>query len=140
MTAINRIMAVCLAGIVMSVLIGFAAKAQGQGDGGEDWCLYHTGPQDKPLPTLCSADGVGGFLSSEDDYIIIVPGIDLAMVKSFAGDPGETLCRGTYGAYALEGEDQVVICRNRMREFLHAVKQGADSNAMNGINHLLFRL
>ena len=130
---------ILIAALVACVPIGHTANAVDRCES-ESFCLRHTGPQDKSLPTICFVQNEMVNLNNEN-YVIEVRISDVKAIKKLAKNFDEPSCRGEYGSYASNGHPQVVICKENMKIFLREVKKRlADASVINSIDQLLLRL
>lgn len=131
--------AVISAALLSCVLIGCNVNAEG--DRGESFCLRHTGPQDKPLPTICFVQNETASHSlNSENYVIEVRTSDAEAIKELVRSFDEPSCRGEYGAYATNGPPEVVVCKKDMKIFLQEVKRFADASTIKSIDELLSRI
>jgi hypothetical protein len=133
---INAVISTALLGCV---LIGYMANAEV--DRRESFCLRHTGPQDKPLPTICFVQNeTASYSPNGENYVIEVRTSEVEIIKELARSFNEPSCRGEYGAYVTNGRPEAIICRKNMKIFLQEVKRFADASTTNSIDELFSRI
>ena len=105
------------------------------------FCLRHTGPQDKPLPTVCFVknETVGHSLLSEN-YVIQIETAEIEVIQALATSFHEQICLGQYGSYATIEPPEVIVCGKDMKRFLQMAMQFANPPRSNSIDELLLRI
>jgi hypothetical protein len=107
----------------------------------ESICFQHTGPEDKPLPSICVMQHSTGSPSlSPENYRINVVTSEIEAIKKLARSLDTPRCLGEYGSYATIAQPKIIICKKDMKTFLHTVKQFADSPTSRLIDELLLRI
>ncbi len=107
----------------------------------ESFCLRHTGPQDKPLPTICFVQNeAASHLPSSENYMINVETSETKAIEELVRSFDEPACLGKYGSYATIGPPEVVICRKDMKTLLQTAKQFADPLTSDLIDELYLRI
>jgi hypothetical protein len=104
------------------------------------FCLEHSGPQDKPLPTLCFVNGHTALAQSSQTNIIQIKTPKVDAIQKLATGLHQANCLGDYGAYVSQESPVIVICRAEMKIFLRQVKKLVSPLPTTALEALLLRI